>query len=341
MWSRLGGWFRSLIIHIRREALPQVAVFIVLIVCVATFGLSYFESIQPVQALWWTLVTITTVGYGDITPVTVGGRVLGVATMLAGIGLLGLLTASIASLMVSIKLEGLRGMRRIRCTDHFVICGWNHNVREILDELRSDHGAEETPVVLIAELDEKPLEASQFFFVRGDVTHSTMEQANMPAARAAIVLGDDRIDAFSRDARSILTTLTIKTAHPRLYTCVELIEANNVTHCRLAQADEIIVSGALTSNLLVRAALDHGVTRVVSELLSTSGHELYLTPTPRAVVGKTFLEALQQIKRDHDALIVAVQPAGGSVHTNPVNTYQLQADDQLYLIAEQRPEFSS
>ena len=214
-------------------------------------------------------------------------------------------------------------------------------MREILDELRADRGAAATPVVLIAALDAKPIQAPEFFFVRGDVTASTMEQANMQSASTAIVLGDERLDAFSRDARSILTTLTIKTAYPSLYTCVELVEANNVMHCQLAQADEIIVSGALTSNLLVRAALDHGVTRVVSELLSTHGHELYLTPVPSTVSSKPFLEALQHLKRDHNALIVAVHRPDGSVQTNPDSTYQLQADDQLYLIAEHRPEFSS
>jgi voltage-gated potassium channel len=341
MWSRLRGWLTTLGAFIRRENLPKLVILIFLVVGGGTLGLAYFESTPLTNALWWTIVTITTVGYGDITPVTTGGRLVGAVTMLAGIGLLGILTATIASLMVSMKLEGIRGMRTVDCTDHFVICGWNHKAREILDELRADVGGSNTPVVLIADLVEKPIEAPQFFFVRGDVTQNTMEQANMRAARAAILLGDERVDAFSRDARTILTTLTIKTAYPHLYTCVELVDANNVTHCRLAQADEIIVSGALTSNLLVRAALDHGVTRVVSELLSTRGHELYLTPVPTTVVGHTFLEALTQVKHEHNALIVAVQSSDGNLQTNPDSTYQLQSDDQLYLIAEYRPQFPS
>jgi voltage-gated potassium channel len=341
MWSRLRGWLTTLGTFIRRNNLPKLIILTILVVCGGTLGLSYFESVPPAQALWWTVVTITTVGYGDITPVTPGGRLVGAVTMLAGIGLLGVLTAAIASIMIGTKLEGIRGMHTVDCTDHFVICGWNHKAREILDELRSDLGTSRVPVVVIADLDEKPLQAPQFFFVRGEVAESTIEQANMRQARAAIVLGDEQVDAFSRDARTILTTLTIKTAYPHLYTCVELVDTKNVTHCRLARADEIIVSGALTSNLLVRAALDHGVTRVVSELLSAQGHELYLTRVPPSAVGRTFIETLKQIKHEHNALIIAVQSSDGSLQTNPDSMYKLQEDEHLYLIAEHRPRFST
>jgi voltage-gated potassium channel len=177
------------------------------------------------------------------------------------------------------------------------------------------------------------------FFVRGEVTQSTITQANLRQARAAIVLGDEKLDAFSRDARTILTTLTIKSAFPSLYTCVEIVEAKNAVHCQLAKADELIISGALTTNLLVRAALDHGVTRVVTELLTSHGHELYLTSVPATVVGNAFIEALYQLKEKHNALLVAVQHKSGDLQTNPDSNYRLEEHDQLYVIAEHRPSF--
>jgi voltage-gated potassium channel len=340
MWPKLRRWLTTLGRFIRRDNLPKLVILIILVVCGGTLGLAYFESVPLASALWWTVVTITTVGYGDITPVTIGGRLIGTVTMLTGIGLLGILTAALASLMVGMKLEGIRGMRTIDCTDQIVICGWNYKAKDILDELHADGGTLNIPIVLIADLAEIPLEAPHLFFVRGEVTKDTMEQANMRSGRAAIVLGDESVDAFSRDARTILTTLTIKTAFPHLYTCVELVDAHNLTHCQLARADEIIVSGALTSNLLVRAALDHGVTRVVSELLSSRGHELFLTPVPTAVVGHTFLDALTQLKHDYNALIVAVQSGNGDLQTNPNSSYTMAPDDYLYLIAEHRPQFS-
>lgn len=52
------------------------------------------------DALWWAVVTITTVGYGDLSPVTIEGRMIAVALMIGGIGLLGVVTATLASWIV-------------------------------------------------------------------------------------------------------------------------------------------------------------------------------------------------------------------------------------------------
>src|SRR6202044_4118684 len=52
------------------------------------------------DALWWAVVTVTTVGYGDRFPVTEGGRAVAVVLMLVGIGLIGVLTATVASVFI-------------------------------------------------------------------------------------------------------------------------------------------------------------------------------------------------------------------------------------------------
>jgi voltage-gated potassium channel len=52
------------------------------------------------DALWWAIVTVTTVGYGDRYPVTEGGRIVAAVLMLVGIGLIGVLTATVASVFI-------------------------------------------------------------------------------------------------------------------------------------------------------------------------------------------------------------------------------------------------
>ena len=61
---------------------------------------SLFEERHPVEGMWWALVTLTTVGYGDITPVTVAGRITAAALMVSGIGVLSLTTAKVAAFFV-------------------------------------------------------------------------------------------------------------------------------------------------------------------------------------------------------------------------------------------------
>ena len=61
---------------------------------------AFFEKHSVIEGLWWSLVTLTTVGYGDISPVTLGGRITGAALMLSGIGVLAFTTANIAAFFV-------------------------------------------------------------------------------------------------------------------------------------------------------------------------------------------------------------------------------------------------
>ena len=112
-------------------------------------------------------------------------------------------------------------------------------------------------------------------------------------------------------------------------------------HCKLAGADEIIVIGELSGNLLVQAALDHGITQIVTELVSNRyGNELYkVKPTPE-IVGMKFIEVLEHLKKEHNAIIVAIElQDDNKMMTNPPVDYIIQSDDFLVLIARERPHF--
>ena len=85
---------------LRKRGLGYVTAAFVLI-ALATGGLfALFEGHSLVDGLWWTVVTLTTVGYGDFSPVTTGGRVTAVVLMLAGIGVVSFITANIAAYFV-------------------------------------------------------------------------------------------------------------------------------------------------------------------------------------------------------------------------------------------------
>ena len=318
MFSRAAVWGHRLFPLIHLKYSPVLLFLTILLLGCGVLILVYLRLLPSLSALWWTLV--------------------GALTMLAGIGLVGMLATTIISMMVSPRTNGSRVTKAKPYSGHFVLCGWNDKAPQILDELRTDLRTANASVILLADIPDKPVEVTHL--VRGHVTPGTMEQAHMSTARAVIILGDMQDDAFSSDARAILNTHTIKTAYPALYTCVELLDARNLPYCQMARADEIIVSGALTSSLLARAARDPGVTRVISDLLqSRQGHELYLTPMPAAVVGKPFVEALTRLKQDYNALVIAIQSGEGMLQINPPSTYHMRAVDRLYVIAADRPAF--
>ncbi len=330
--------FKRIIRTLRKDRLDRVVLALVVITLVGMLGMAYFDSLPLADSLWWTIVTITTVGYGDISPASLGGRIVGVLLMLFGIGFLGLLTATLASSFVEERRQEGKGVNPVHVAQHLLLCGWSYKAKEIVEEVRADDAVQIRPVVLIAELTEKPLEDDQVYFVTGAVTQQTLYKANAGQAQAAIVLSDESIEAHTRDAKTILDTLTIKSTYPDLYTSVELADSKNVEHCRLAKADEIIVSGELSTNLLVRASFDHGVTQIITELVSNRfGSEIYKTVPPPKCVGRPFLEVLTLLKMDHNIIVVAVESAKqGHFLANPPNSYIIDERDRLVVVGKDR-----
>ena len=330
--------FKRFVRMLRKDRLDRVLLALVVIVLAGMLGMAYFDSLPLADSLWWTIVTITTVGYGDIYPASLGGRVVGVLLMLFGIGFLGLLTATLASIFVEERRQEEKGVNSVRVTQHLLLCGWNYKAKEIVAEIRANDTTQIRPVVLIAELAEKPLDDEQVHFVGGPVTQETLRKANAQHAQAAIVLSDESVEAHTRDAKTILDTLTIKAMYPDLYTSVELVDPKNVEHCRLAKADEIIVSGELSTNLLVRASLDHGVTQIITELVSSRfGSEIYKTVPPQDCVGRSFLEVLTKLKTDRNIIVLAVESAQqGRFLANPPNSYIINGRDRLIVVGKDR-----
>ncbi|MFQ5588463.1 MAG: potassium channel family protein [Nitrospiria bacterium] len=313
----------------------------IFILIFGALGLTYFEgTASPLDALWWSFVTITTVGYGDVTPTTVGGRVTGVIVMVFGIGLLGMFTATVASIFVEGKLKEGKGLKTITDTGHFIVCGWNYKAAEILEELRADRKIADRPIVLLADLPEKPVADDNLRFVAGAVTNDGLQKANLPEAAGVLILSDESLDAQSRDAKVVFNTLTIRALHSKIYICAEITDAKNAQHCKMAGANEIVVIGALSSHLLVQAALDHGITHMITELVSNrAGSSLYKITPPANLIGRPFVEALPEMKRQHNAIPIAIESKDENRFiSNPPMTYEVRPDDLFVIISEQRPE---
>jgi voltage-gated potassium channel len=334
---------RRIVKFIQRENLHRLLLILFILVLVGSLGIAAVEpEMSWNNALWYSFVTITTVGYGDFSPVTAGGRVVGIIIMIFGIGILGLFTANIASIFVAKKMKEDRGMHSFEFENHIILCEWNYRARDIIYELRMDQRLDSTLIILIAEIEAKPIDDENLYFIQGGVTEENLKRANIQRAKTVVILGDDKLEANSRDAKAVLTTLTVETINPDVYTIVELVNEANVQHCERANANEIIVGSEFSSKLISRAARDHGISKVLSELLSSRfGNDLYKIPVPASMQDKKFIDVFTEMKRSNRSTILAVQKTReGEVISNPPVDYRLAADDYLIIISDKKPSSS-
>ena len=325
----------------RENVIKLLAVIIVIVLCSGYLISSYEPGVSFSSGLWWSIVTLTTVGYGDISPSTSGGRILAVVIMFFGIGLLGILSASLASMLISMRIRENKGMVTSKVDNHIIICEWNHRAKAVLKELRSDSQTENQPIVLIADIEEKPVDDPLLVFVRGIVNEESLKKANLAEANTIIILGDDRVETTARDAKVVLTTLTVESINPEVYSVVELVDKANEPHCKRANADEIIVGSELNSNLIASAASDHGISRIVSELLSSRyGNELYSMSVPREMIGLSFFDVFVAMKKDNNTTVFGVQKGrGGEFISNPDADYIVCPEDHLLGISQDRKKY--
>ena len=307
-----------------RERFVQIAIVIVSVIFFSSLGVYYFErarvdsNIRSLwDGVWWAIVTMGTVGYGDKYPITTGGRIVGLILIFAGVGLMSLFTATIASIFVEKKLKEGRGLETVKEKDHIVICGWNQHTEEVLQVLTTYGTIDDTPIILINELtvddiDSFKLKYNKYNlkFLRGNYVHEdVLLRANIAKAKFALIMADtsgshplDRIDE-----RTTLAALTIKSIAPKVKTIAELLDGENRQHLKRANVDEIIVRGEHVGSLLASAINSPGLPKIFSSILSlTDTNKLWRVEIPRSFIGRTFKELSTFYREKQHAILLGL-----------------------------------
>jgi voltage-gated potassium channel len=286
----------------------------------------------------------------DSAPETTAGRVIAMVLLVLGVGLAGLFTASLASLLIERYLRR-RDVSTFEMDDHLVLCNWSPRGLEWIREVHARIIAEKRPVVIIhdetdeIDLPDKQDEAafSDVYIVKGDPTSEVvLRRAKVPRAHSVVILTDDR-EGKHADGKSILTCIAIRNickGDKQPNVAAECRNPNNRHHLKKAGADEIISSDELGLRLLARTALFHGMTRVYQELLTVGrdANEMFLLPAPEELIGKDFIELIGLFGRyrsdRRSCLLIGIQ-RGEDMMLNPIGSESgpIQAGDQLILLS--------
>ena len=305
-----------------RQRSVLISVITLSFIAFSSIAVNYFErgaadsNIHSIwDGVWWAVVTIGTVGYGDRFPVSVGGRVVGLVVIFFGVGMMSLLTATIASIFVEQKIREGRGLETVTVKDHIVICGWNQYTEDVLAGLTTYGSFGETPIVLINELSVDEMESFRLKydkfnlkFLRGDyVREDVLQRTNISRARFVVIMADVS-GGHSRertDERTTLAALTIKYLAPNVKTVAELLDGENRQHLKRANVDEIIVRGEHIGSLLATAVKSPGLPRLISGMLALGeSNKLWRVDIPKQFVGGVFRDLARYFREKRQAILV-------------------------------------
>ena len=308
-------WLKTLI----RNSFFQVGIGLFITMIFGGIVLQWLETgdiSKGDNPFWWAIVTMTTVGYGDFSPETPEGRVFALFIMFAGITLVSLLTASISSIFVAQKIREGKGLEKLNISDHIVLCGWNSNTSNLMNSIQKLNHEKHLDLVLVNELSEEEVNQikSRFtklniLFVSGDYTQEeTLLKASVTTSNTVIIIPNNiNNEDGLHDEKTIFATLTIKSIDSSIRVVAYLLERENLTHIKRAEADEVVISDDFSLNILASHVVDPGVPQLSNHLVNADSSSRFVRKQiPSNFVGKQYGDLFDYFRGENGSLLVGL-----------------------------------
>jgi voltage-gated potassium channel len=334
----------SLYRTLQRERVFVLILTLLVLLLLGALGFSLFEpSPGPWwsrfgRAVWWGLVTLTTVGYGDVVPTTLPGRVLATGLMLIGFLSLSLVTATVASVFIERKFRQERGLEPVKTSEHILILGWPEDAEALIDHLLKRLPLT-IPVVLINRVPPEQMDAIKerfpqygIFYLRGDYSREEiLLKANVQGAIKAIILADRQPGetAAQVDQRTLFTALTLKAVHPKIRIMAELLRPENRSYLERAGAEEVLIRGQYDRALLAGAIASPALFRIYTSLLTGDGQGLWEVAVPSRFYGRPLGELAAHLQEHHQGILIGLYTEGRAVSLEDLLSEEPSAIDDF------------
>ncbi|MCQ2611124.1 MAG: ion channel [Treponema sp.] len=279
------------------------------------------------DAIWFTLVTITTVGYGDITPSSFVGRIAGLALLLFGVIVFAAFSGNITTFIIDRNQKRDKGLWRLnRMKGHFLICGYKNGFEELLKNvLNSNPELKVDDIVLINEApgEVERLRSNREFksinYIAGDFSdEDILKKAKINAAAKALIIYD-RSKNYSElevDSRTVLAVITMKNLNPLIYVAAELYDKKFEKHLDMAHCDEIILTQEYQNNLLSSASNGQGYSNVIRAMIEQDADKgLVVDEVPSDYIGRLYREIKEYAVNVYsDRILVGLLLNTGNFH---------------------------
>lgn len=302
------------------------------VVAGGTAGFVLLEGWHPFDALYMTLLTITTVGTHEVHPLDRSGHAFMIALMVSGYSANVYLVVAFTQALISELLPAVIGKRRMehdlsRIHGHFIICGWGRMGQEISDQFQH----KQAPFVVIELNPEKcrQLLAAGILHVQGDASDDATLRA------AGIERAHGLVSVAPTDAHNIFITLSARALNRDLYIVARSIYAQDVHKLELAGANRVVSPYVIGARRIAAAMFHPAVSDFLESDVAEGDveweiEELALGAGNR-FAGKSIRES--RIREQTGCTVIAIQAAGSTRFVgNPSPDTVLQPGDVLIAV---------
>ena len=329
----------------RRKELGISLLLVLIVVAIGGNTLSFylFESdanpdITVWDSIWYSVISVTTIGYGDFSAESLGARI-GTAVFIVLIGLATFTTAlgMAVDWVADIRHKERRGMGRVNARDHLVMVNFpgEARVQQIIREYRRDPDYRNIDIVLVDhEIEELPFDKEDVTFVRGwPLDEDTYRRANVEYARQVMVLSPSHEDPRS-DSLVASIAFVVHQVNPDVRVIAECLDPRHSVLFDSTANLSLVHGIQVVNNLFVQESQDSGVTKLTLAMTSNEIEtNLASTQVAAAPPQTTYTDAAKALL-DHGVNLVGVI-RGESVHMD-FDDIEVSRGDQLVYIGKSR-----
>lgn len=319
--------------YLRRFNYSLMAIMLVVIFGIAGFML--IESYTFGEAFYMVIVTISTVGYGEVKVLSDGGRVFAAALIIVNMGVLAYAVSTVSSFVLDGDLQkylkDYRVYKKVQnLSNHIIVCGFGRHGQEIAQEFLKN----KIPFVVIEQDEDKIAEMrlqNDFLFLDGDATHDQiLLEAGIKKAKSVIV-------TTGQDAENVFITLSSRQLNPKLRIISRAVDKITEKKLMRAGANQVVVPERLGGFYMATLVRKPEVVEFFT-LISNMGsaqiefEEIECDSIGYEYLGKSIRDL--NIRGKTGVNIIGLRDAEGNYTVNPAPDSILQSGMRLVILGD-------
>ena len=310
-----------------------IAALLALIMCIGTAGFRLIEGYSLFDAFYMTLITITTVGYQEIHPLSHTGRIFNSFLILIGVSAMFCAVGAMTQTIIELELQDRLGKRRkkraiMQMKDHYVVCGFGRVGRNAAFELQRA-GAKFLVIDRNEQRVERANQAGMLAILADATRDDSLREAGVERARGFIA-------ALATDADNVFLILSVKTLNPLLTVVTRASEEDAEEKLRRAGADIVFSPYSMTGHRLAQALIRPHVVQLLDFASKSAGLDVTIEQLHVVAGSKLVSRKLGDLaRREGGVIVLAIRKPDGKMIFNPGAGGSVEEGDVLIVMGEQ------